>query len=53
VSPNPPSAGSYFDGALPLQLKMQPEVAGRPSQLKQLAALAARNGSPNIPLFFA
>src|SRR6266480_7458517 len=44
-SPNPPPAGSYFRRREigPTQLKQ--EVAGRPSQLKQLAALRARNGS--------
>jgi pyruvate-ferredoxin/flavodoxin oxidoreductase len=45
-SPNPPPAGSYFDQGLPLQTKVPTEVAGRPSQLKQLAALRARSGSP-------
>jgi pyruvate-ferredoxin/flavodoxin oxidoreductase len=45
-SPDPPSAGSYFSHALPPENELTTEVAGLPSQLKQLAALRARSGSP-------
>jgi oxygen-independent coproporphyrinogen III oxidase len=45
LSPNPPSAGSYFDHALSLEINAPAQVARRPSQLKQLAALRARSGS--------
>ncbi len=45
MSPNPPSAGSYFQTGKTGLTKSQQKVAGRPSQLKQLAALRARSGS--------
>jgi methionine sulfoxide reductase heme-binding subunit len=45
VSPNPPSTGSYFHTEKTGLTKYQQKVAGRPSQLKQLAAIQARDRS--------
>ena len=45
MSPNPPSADSYFRKRETSLTKSGQKVAGRPSQLKQLAALRARSGS--------
>ena len=52
ASPNPPSASSYFERAPPFEIEMPEEVARRPSQLNQLAALRARSGSRSSALHF-
>lgn len=45
MSPNPHPAGSYFRKRKTGLAKSQQKVPGRPSQLKQQAALRARSGS--------
>jgi hypothetical protein len=45
MSPDRPMAGSYFCRDMALRVAVPSEVAGRPSYLKQVAALWAQSGS--------